>query len=117
MTDTVDISKEATEHAAKVIYDAMIWAYEDGSGNRGPAWVEGGNSKAQDKARDAAQAAIAAMPARTVTPQEAAKVLLAVESQSLIYDACETAKCKAYKFDYVLRALSSEQPIAQEDGQ
>ncbi len=40
---------------AKLVYEAMSWTYEE-AGKIGPApkWVEGGNSFAQDKARDVA---------------------------------------------------------------
>jgi hypothetical protein len=55
MTDLIKAADAlAEEDAAKIIYDAMAWAYEDGSGNKCPAWVEHGNSHAQAEARAAA---------------------------------------------------------------
>lgn len=50
------------EGIAKEVYSAMAWAYNDGSGNNAPTWVDGGNSVAQDKARQAANAIAAALP-------------------------------------------------------
>lgn len=54
------------EHVAKIIHSAMLWAYQDGSGNTGPKW-QGGNSFAEDEARQKAHRAISeALTTRTV---------------------------------------------------
>lgn len=51
-------------------------------------------------------------PAQTTTVAEAAKVLFSCDENGRrkeVYDACEAGKCKVYKFDAVLRALSEQQ--------
>ena len=39
------------EQDAKVVYDAMRWAADRSEGGFAPAWVERGNSHAQEEAR------------------------------------------------------------------
>ena len=43
------------EDIAKIIYEAMTWAAKEGLPPSGkvPAWVQGGNSDAQERARTA----------------------------------------------------------------
>lgn len=48
------------EAAAKVVYDAMVWAH--GQPGTPPAWVEGGNSDAQELARVTAMKIIPEVP-------------------------------------------------------
>ena len=47
---------------AKMVYSSMAWAVANPPSLRAPLWVEGGNSLAQDAARDQASAIIAALP-------------------------------------------------------
>lgn len=50
------------EKVARIIFDAMRWAaMQPHGGNVPPEWVEHGNSHAQDRARDAARAALSAL--------------------------------------------------------
>jgi hypothetical protein len=58
---------DVIERMAEGIYNAMMWAYEDGSGNVAPKWVPGGNSHAQAEARNQACAALLEQ-LRTVMP-------------------------------------------------
>lgn len=53
--DSVELMA-APDAAAKIVYEAMTWAADQSCTNHHPAWVERGNSIAQDKARDAARA-------------------------------------------------------------
>lgn len=94
MTDTVDISKEAVERCIDYIEGRTL-------DNTNVNLIR------------ALSARIAAMPAREVTPQEAAKVLLAMDlfEQNHITGGLWPDD-KAFN---ALQALSSEQPlIAQE---
>jgi hypothetical protein len=59
------------EDAAKAIYsDAMIWAAANASGGAIPSWVEGGNSTAQDVARQVARSLATPFPARPKPPTD-----------------------------------------------
>ena len=47
------MTNSTREKLAEIVYNKMMWAYTDGSGNNAPDWVEGGNSHAQNEARAA----------------------------------------------------------------
>jgi len=54
---------DGAEDAAKAIYsDAMTWTAANANGGAIPSWVEGGNSTAQDVARQVARSLIAPPP-------------------------------------------------------
>jgi hypothetical protein len=71
------------ERVAEIVYGAMSYLREEKAGG----WIPGGNSLAQDHARQAAHKIIAAMPAPTVqewqpietAPKDGADILLAGE--------------------------------------
>ena len=113
-------STDTVERVAREVYAAMRWTYYDRCGIEAPIWSEGGNALAQDEARKAARAAIAAMPSPDVG--EAARVLLDQVDQiwnrnlsTDTHNAREKAKRDGHKyvvidregFRAVLRALST----------
>jgi len=64
------LSIPCVEAAAKVIYsDAMIWAAANPNGGAVPPWVEGGNSTAQDVARQVARS-LTTPPSKLPTYEE-----------------------------------------------
>lgn len=58
--DTQQLIVQAKESIAKIVYDAMLWAAQHADhGQPTPPWQEGGNSFAQDEARNTAERILA----------------------------------------------------------
>jgi hypothetical protein len=60
--DAVPLDSDILEAVAKVVYEAMLAAASTFDRRPAPPWVHGGNSLAQDEARDAARKILAMVP-------------------------------------------------------
>ena len=107
------MTEEVTDAMAKVVFDAMVWAVEQPLAGRPPTWFPGGNSFAQDRARQAVRE-LAAMRSASNSPTTNGEVSEPFQQRVAQWmDACFTPAIKADKLERCDRFIEEALELAQ----